>query len=234
MLFYTFVRTGRLTNALATNFQVGGRATLNTDYNQFGATNYTATIGKATFAAGQNKTLVAINPRPDTIIESNETVSLTLSSGTNYSIGTASAVTGTIANDDAAGTGNDSLIGGTGNDTFNGLAGNDTLTGGTGQDRFTFNSVNERIDQITDFSVVDDSIVVSRAGFSNSLAVGTLLATQFIKGVAATNTSHRFIYNNINGQLLFDSDGSGATAATQIATLSTGLAMTNADILVIA
>jgi hypothetical protein len=34
--------------------------------------------------------------------------------------------------------------------------------------------------------------------------------------------------------LLFDFDGSSAIAATQIATLSTGLAMTNADILVIA
>ena len=82
--------------------------------------------------------------------------------------------------------------------------------------------------------VANDTIVVSRAGFSNSLAVGTLLSTQFIRGGAETTANHRIIYNSSNGQLLFDADGSGTTAATQIATLNTGLAMTNADILVIA
>ncbi|GFE69935.1 choice-of-anchor Q domain-containing protein [Chroococcus sp. FPU101] len=240
-LLYTFVRTGSLSNALTTNFTVGGTATLNTDYDQIGATSYTTT-GTVTFTAGQNKALVAINPRPDTTVESNETVSLTLRSGTGYNIGTASAITGTIANDDAS-SGNDSLTGGNGNDTLNGLAGNDTLvgglgndtvTGGIGQDRYVFNSVNERTDTITDFNVTDDTIVVSRAGFSNSLTVGTLLSTQFIRGAAATTSNHRFIYNNNNGQLLFDPDGNGAIAATQIATLNTGLAMTNADILVVA
>ncbi|PSF37136.1 hypothetical protein C7H19_11915 [Aphanothece hegewaldii CCALA 016] len=241
-LLYTFVRTGSLTNALTTNFKVGGTATFNTDYDPIGATSYNATTGTVTFAAGQNNALVAINPRPDTTVESNEIVSLTIQPGTGYSIGTTIAVKGTIINDDAS-SGNDSLTGSKGNDTINGLAGNDTilggtgddnLTGGTGQDQFVFNAINERIDTITDFNVTDDAIVISRAGFSNSLAVGTLLATQFIKGTAATTTSHRFIYNNNNGQLLFDPDGNGATAATQIATLSTGLAMTNADILVIA
>lgn len=166
---------------------------------------------------------------------------LHLHTGTGYTVGTASTVASTMTNDDA-GTGNDSLIGGSSNDSFNGLAGDDTLvgdfgsdtlTGSTGKDNFVFNSPSEGVDTITDFSVVDDSIFISKAGFSNSLTVGTLAATQFIKGAAATTASHRIIYNSTNGQLLFDSDGNGVNTAIQIANLSTGLAMTNQDILVL-
>jgi Ca2+-binding RTX toxin-like protein len=130
--------------------------------------------------------------------------------------------------------GNDNLIGNSGNDTLIGGAGNDTLTGGSGADRFTFNSRNEGIDRITDFSVVDDAIAVSAAGFGGGLVIGTLPATRFVIATAATNTNHRFIYNNTSGALFFDQDGLGGTAQVQIATLSSGLAMTNADILVIA
>lgn len=43
-----------------------------------------------------------------------------------------------------------------------------------------------------------------------------------------------FIYNKANGALLFDADGTGASASVQFAQLSTGLAMTNNDIFVIA
>ncbi len=133
------------------------------------------------------------------------------------------------------GAGNDTLIGGTGNDTLIGGAGKDTLTGGTGSDRFTFTSRTEGIDRITDFSVVSDTIAVSRAGFGGGLVAGAAIAaSQFIIGTAATTSSQRFIYNNTTGGLFFDADGTGVSARVQFATLSTGLALTNADILVTA
>lgn len=52
-------------------------------------------------------------------------------------------------------------------------------------------------------------------------------------GSAAANASDRFIYNQSTGGLFFDSDGTGAAGQVQLAGLSTGLAMTDADIFVI-
>ncbi len=129
------------------------------------------------------------------------------------------------------GGGNDTLIGGTGNDVLVGGTGNDTLTGGSGSDRFTFNSRSEGIDRITDFSVVDDTIYVSAAGFGGGLVAGAAIAVnQFFLGSAATTSSQRFLYDKGNGSLFFDQDGTGAIAKIQIATLNTGLSLTNADI----
>ena len=129
--------------------------------------------------------------------------------------------------------GNDSLNGDTGNDTLNGGIGNDTLNGGTGSDRFAFNSSTEGIDTISGFSVVDDTIFVSAAGFGRAVVAGAAIAAnQFVIGTAATTSSQRFIYNQGNGFLFFDQDGTGAIAGVQIATLDTGLSLTNADIFV--
>jgi Ca2+-binding RTX toxin-like protein len=114
-----------------------------------------------------------------------------------------------------------------------GGSGNDTLTGGAGKDRFSFSSKSEGIDRINDFSTVYDTINFSASGFGGGLSTNSsLTVAQFYQGSAAHDSSDRFIYNSSNGALYFDIDGTGATAMTQIATLSTGLAMTNADIFV--
>ncbi|WP_242482084.1 Calx-beta domain-containing protein [Trichormus variabilis] len=104
-LIYTFTRTGSTTNALTVNYSVAGTATLNTDYAQSGATSFTATTGTITFAAGARTAILTINPTADTPVESNETVALTLATGTGYTVGTTTAVTGTITNDDTSPTG---------------------------------------------------------------------------------------------------------------------------------
>jgi len=133
------------------------------------------------------------------------------------------------------GAGNDILTGGSGNDILVGGSGNDTLTGGIGSDRFTFNSRSEGIDRITDFSVIDDTIFVSASGFGGGLIAGAAIATnRFAIGIAATTSSQRFIYSTGNGSLFFDQDGIGAIAKIQIATLNTGLSLSNADIVVAA
>ncbi|ELR99192.1 S8 family serine peptidase [Gloeocapsa sp. PCC 73106] len=97
VLLYTFSRNGTLTSPLGISFTLGGTATVNTDYNQSGA-SLSGTNGQVTFAAGQDTAVVVVDPRPDTLSEGNETVSLTLNTGSNYNRGTTSAVTGTITN----------------------------------------------------------------------------------------------------------------------------------------
>ncbi|MCA2636467.1 Calx-beta domain-containing protein, partial [Microcystis sp. M18BS1] len=99
-LIYTFTRTGVTTSALTANYTVGGTATFNTDYTQTGAASFTSTTGTVTFAANATKATVTVDPTADTTVESNETVVLTLATGTGYTIGTPTAVTGTINNDD--------------------------------------------------------------------------------------------------------------------------------------
>ncbi|MFN4843953.1 MAG: Calx-beta domain-containing protein [Dolichospermum sp.] len=93
-LVYTFTRTGVTTNALTVNYSIGGTATLNTDYTRTGTNN------TVTFAANATTATVTVDPTVDTTVEPNETVALTLASGTGYTIGTTTAVTGTINNDD--------------------------------------------------------------------------------------------------------------------------------------
>jgi Ca2+-binding RTX toxin-like protein len=94
-LVYTFTRTGPTTNALTVNYSITGTADA-TDY-----TGATPGTGKTiTFAAGSATATLTIDPTADTTIEANETVALTLTTGTGYVIGTTAAVTGTITNDD--------------------------------------------------------------------------------------------------------------------------------------
>ncbi|MFM6353015.1 MAG: Calx-beta domain-containing protein, partial [Dolichospermum sp.] len=94
-LVYTFRRTGATTTALTVNYSIAGTADA-TDY-----TGATPGTGKTiTFAAGSATATLTIDPTADTTIEANETVALTLATGTGYTIGTTTAVTGTITNDD--------------------------------------------------------------------------------------------------------------------------------------
>jgi hypothetical protein len=94
-LGYTFTRAGSTINALTVNYGIAGTANA-TDY-----TGATPGTGKTiTFAAGSATATLTIDPTADTTIESNETVALTLATGTGYTVGTTTAVTGTITNDD--------------------------------------------------------------------------------------------------------------------------------------
>ena len=158
--------------------------------------------------------------------------------GTGNELG--NEIRGDYSNDTLKGkAGNDTLIGNPGNDTLVGGGGTDTLTGGIGADKFYFHGKSSAVDRITDFSVADDTIgIATRSGsmFANTgLTVGAAItADQFRIGASAGDAGDRFIYNSTTGGLFFDKDGIGGTAQVQFATLSTGLAMTNADIVVVA
>jgi hypothetical protein len=95
-LIYTFTRTGSTTSSLSVNYSVGGSATLGADY-----TGIAGTPATITFAAGSATATVTVDPTADAVVEADETVALTLTAGTGYTIGTAGAVVGTITNDDA-------------------------------------------------------------------------------------------------------------------------------------
>jgi len=101
-LVYTFTRNGVTSGSLTVNFSVGGTAAFTTDYTQTGAASFSTTAGTVTFGAGNSTATVTIDPTPDTTSESDETLILTVTSGTGYTVGGTSAATGTITNDDTS------------------------------------------------------------------------------------------------------------------------------------
>ena len=77
---------------------------------------------------------------------------------------------GTMGNDVLVGNDKDNKIRGfAGDDYIEGGKGNDDIRGGQGADVFAFNSLNDGLDTIKDFSLAEgDTIQVSRAGFGSS------------------------------------------------------------------
>jgi Ca2+-binding RTX toxin-like protein len=230
---YTFTRTGSTTNALTVNYGITGTADA-TDY-----TGATPGTGKTIiFSAGAATATLALDSIGDTSVETDETISLQLATGTGYTVGTSAAQVATIINDDGTrrqkGTnGKDVILGTNLGDILSGGLGNDTLAGSDGGDSFLFNATNEGIDTITDFSVGSDYLLIKGSAFGGGLVSGdTITSAQFIIGTAATNASQRFIYNSTSGALFFDVDGNGATSAIQFATLSPKLGLTFEDIFI--
>lgn len=129
------------------------------------------------------------------------------------------------------GNGSDTLDGGAQNDTLNGGLGKDTLTGGANNDIFAFTTaLAGNSDTITDYNVAQDTIHISRSLVGN-LPAGALAAIRFKRtSLGAIDADDRLIYNSTNGQLLFDSDGSGAASSVLIATLPANLAMVATEI----
>ncbi|MEJ1118858.1 calcium-binding protein [Phyllobacterium sp. CCNWLW109] len=131
---------------------------------------------------------------------------------------------------------NNYLVGNSGANIISGGTGNDLLTGGGGRDAFVFNTAPNSTtnrDTITDFNVAADTVWMDNAAFAVLGANGTLAAGAFHIGAGAADASDRIIYNSSSGALYYDADGSGSGAAVQFATLGNGLALTNADFLVI-
>lgn len=127
---------------------------------------------------------------------------------------------------------NNIIDGKNGNDILDGDLGNNILTGGLGNDIFRF-TTKDHVDTITDYNVANDTIQLENSVFTSLTNVGTLTANQFRVGAKALDANDFIIYNKTTGMLSYDSDGNGTTAAIQIATIGTGLALTNADIVVI-
>jgi Ca2+-binding RTX toxin-like protein len=127
------------------------------------------------------------------------------------------------------GQGNDSLIGGTGNDRLIGGAGNDQLHGGNGNDVFVI-AQDDGIDLILDFARLGSSqdkielnFDLGGGSFVGLVGLfdqaGNLLPSAF----KLIGTNHqldgddRILFNQNDGTLWYDPDGSGSMAAIQLA-----------------
>jgi Ca2+-binding RTX toxin-like protein len=135
--------------------------------------------------------------------------------------------------------GKDNLAGLAGDDVLYGGADRDRLNGGAGADAFVFDTTPVNVsntDFITDFTVADDTIWLDDAIFAALGGPGALTAGALrivASGHAAADADDRIIYNSTNGALWYDADGTGAGAGVYVAQMSAGLALTEADFLVI-
>ncbi|WP_262027695.1 cadherin domain-containing protein [Microvirga sp. Mcv34] len=174
----------------------------------------------------------------ETLPGSDENDTLTGGTGNDYlsGLGGNDQVAGGTGHDTLdGGTGNDRLFGGSGNDVLIGGAGKDTLTGGAGKDAFVFSTTigNGQVDRITDFSVRDDTIHLSKTIFKKAGKLGVLKADAFVIADQAQDAEDRIIYNRANGKIFYDADGTGVKGAVHIATIGTNLNLTNRDFLIV-
>ncbi len=166
----------------------------------------------------------AANEGIDTVISN---VNYTLSANVeNLTLINSISGTGNDANNRiiGSGKGSNTINGGAGDDYLEGGSSNDVITGGAGVDSFVLNALRDGIDRFTDFTTGTDKLYVSAALYGGGLATGVALnSSQLLIGTSssANTADQRFIYNNSNGSLYFDRDGSlGSFSAVQVATLS--------------
>ena len=78
--------------------------------------------------------------------------------------------------------------------------------------------------------MVDDTILLDRAIFTELAADGELAASAFRNGTAAADANDRIIYDAATGRIFYDADGDAAGAdAILFATVTAGKPLTNAD-----
>ena len=89
---FTVSRTGSTTGALTVNYSVGGTATSGADY--------AALSGTVVIPVGSATAPIVVTPVDDASVEGSETVVVTLTSGTGYTLGAPKTATVTIADND--------------------------------------------------------------------------------------------------------------------------------------
>ncbi len=109
---FTITRTGSTAAALTVNFTLGGSATNGTDY----ATPGTSIV----IPIAQGSAAITITPTADGVVEVDETVTLTVTTGAGYTVGAPSTASLTITGDPGNG-------GGILREWFDGLNGNNTV-----------------------------------------------------------------------------------------------------------
>jgi parallel beta-helix repeat protein len=140
--------------------------------------------------------------------------------------------------------GNDLLRGGTGNDLLIGGQGNDILVGGIGADSFVYNtnaaftSTAVGIDTIADFNRSQgDKIVLDKDTFSALTSVvgtGFSNASDFQITSLGAASNAVIVYDSVNGQLLYNQNGSAAGFGSggQFAQLTGATTLTASDFII--
>ena len=183
--------------------------------------DHTADLIAELSAAGTDTVLAAVSY---VLLRHVENLTLLNSLTALYATGNAehNTLTGNAENNTLTGfAGNDTLLGGNGNDLLYGGLGNDILNGGAGLDILVFNGKisSTNIDQIVNFSAVDDTIWLDKNIFKAFAASGRITDEAFNFGNGATQSDDRIIYNTQTGALLYDADGLGGAVAMQFAQL---------------
>ncbi|MDQ6433936.1 calcium-binding protein [Mesorhizobium sp. LHD-90] len=155
-----------------------------------------------------------------------------LGAGVHVEIMTTNGSAGTSAIDLTGNEFGQRIIGNSGDNRLEGRGGLDVLSGLGGKDTFVFATAlgAGNIDIVTDFNVADDRFLLSDAVFTE-LATGTLSAAAFRANTTglAGDANDRIIYEKDTGRLFYDPDGTGGAAGIHFATITAGLALTNAD-----
>ncbi|TPG13209.1 beta strand repeat-containing protein [Sphingomonas oligophenolica] len=182
--------------------------------------------GNDTYVVGNAASVVIENAGEgfDTVYAS---VSYSLANGQSIEVLSAQSQGGTEAINL---TGNElaqAVIGNNGANVLNGGGGADALYGLGGDDTFAFTTAlgNGNVAAIADFGNGADKIALSSSIFGG-MASGTLSASNFVIGAAATTAEQHIVYNQATGQLFYDADGSGAGAAVLFATVAPGTVIT--------
>ena len=99
---FTVTRTGDTANDLAVYYSAGGTADFYMEPDYSGLPNFDGMMGEGwvTIPAGYASTTITVTPIDDAIVESNETVTVTLSSDAGYAMGTPTSASVTITDDD--------------------------------------------------------------------------------------------------------------------------------------
>ncbi|MCU0777190.1 MAG: choice-of-anchor D domain-containing protein [Akkermansiaceae bacterium] len=97
---FTLTRNGPLAAPLSVNLGVGGSAAFPADYNVTGADSFSASTASVTFAPGSTTAVLEITPQADTTVEPDESVILTVVSGSGYLAAAPVSATATLVNDD--------------------------------------------------------------------------------------------------------------------------------------
>lgn len=108
-----------------------------------------------------------------------------------------------------------------GNDILIGGAGHDEIMGGAGNDIFRFTTASEGPDFFYDFTPGQDHIQLNAASFGIGTAANPLVTgVSFIEGTNVTSAVPTLLYNQANGYLFYDQDGTGANAPSVLALLN--------------
>jgi Ca2+-binding RTX toxin-like protein len=138
------------------------------------------------------------------------------------------------ANRIAGEAGDDIILGDAGADTMIGGGGSDRMRGGDGADLFVLDvAAGDGVELILDFETGLDRLGFAALAFADLGAVGALGAGLFHAGTAATEATHRILYDAATRQLLHDADGSGAAAPELLAYIRASAPLTEADLWVV-
>ncbi|MGL5084002.1 MAG: DUF4394 domain-containing protein [Microcoleaceae cyanobacterium] len=138
----------------------------------------------------------------------------------------------------AGGNGKDTIAGGMGDDLLAGNGGDDKLTGNDGIDRFSFgsNTLFKRqdfgVDEITDFTLGVDKIVLDQTTFGLITAADIALVAN---DAAARTSPGLIVYSTGTGNLFFNQNGalSGLGAGDQLAMLTGAPALAVSDFVIV-